>query len=1134
MTRDADVGSTILATTSASNAVGSSGPVGSSSTLPVYTRNAVSGTGVLGQPYWDQNPFSSTFSQLVQELSGFSSENLSDVRYSWYSCETDPNSQLLGLRVSSAGPAVPDDCDAIEGATTSRVELDLSMIGRWPVLAVSFGTQIWNGQIVQFAVEIPAGAPLLSSVFPSIEEFAGFGPRWSQNYSETGVGDSVVYLFGSYPSCIAPSPQWCMSFDYVWKKNGEEIPGATGSTTTAVTSYVLTPDDIGSSISLEYRIHRHNHLSTVGAVEFPGAVVTGQISQAPTPSLSGNQAFGGTLNAVLGNWDDGVARTYQWLRSGEPIEGATGTTYTLSLDDIGAVMSFQVEGSKNGYHSARRSVSTSAISLGTLTNSSPSGPIVTGVPRVGNRIQISAGASTNQQQTASYRWDEGTNLTIQWFKDGTPIAGATSTSYQITPGDLGSAISVTVTGSKPGYHTVTRSKVVTNSVGAGQLTSSTPVISGEPNVGEVLSAAPGSWTVGVLGLSQWFRDGQAIIGATGRSYTLTLDDLGSTISYTLTGSKDAYTTVTRSKTVTGLIGVPVGWTGVNRNGTTSSTQSQITAQHNEIDGVLFEYQWYVCESQTLTPSDSLPVGCSEAGFMMLPNREKSAFVLGYWGSTAVHAGKYLLVGLKSSYDGKSAWRYSPTTSRITDPPAMTGSLSVSRSVQPPEGSSLKRSNSGYYYWDLVNQESLQVDPSSAWAVVLSESDWQEYSEWRQEGYVDYRVTPPAAVGFPSPWVAGRTWYVCSQAPPGSTVLLQRGVEVYRSVPSDCVSRGSQNQFAPDISDVGKYVALAITYRNTYFSTIVFRGLSEQITLAPGIEAVAGAEKPGIVGAAEVGSTLEFQADYVGSSEITVEYQWFRCNYAAPSWSHNLPLSGIKIEDLARKRMELVPIENPEASWPDESFRPILVTPYPRCREISGATDSRYTVTDDDRQAHTNAGAWLTVFVTASNGYGSASFFAESTSRVEHAPYLEQRTSTGGSVIVPQLRCYTNSITNSFCRQYSGYAQGSTTTLKEFLPAVSGIGAVRSESWRFRGNPKPDLVQAWFICERDVPIYSVSIPEHCVEAPLTAGGISGSGGRYFTVSPEWWGSWIVSSYTATNRLGSLTQVASSVYLNGSPY
>jgi hypothetical protein len=104
----------------------------------------------------------------------------------------------------------------------------------------------------------------------------------------------------------------------------------------------------------------------------------------------------------------------------------------------------------------------------------------------------------------------------------------------------------------------------------------------------------------------------------------------------------------------------------------------------------------------------------------------------------------------------------------------------------------------------------------------------------------------------------------------------------------------------------------------------------------------------------------------------------------------------------------------------------------------------------------------------------------------------------------------------------------------FADSIPVMPRVPQQHWRFRGNPEPDLVQAWFICERDVPIYSVSIPEHCVEAPLTAGGISGSGGRYFTVSPEWWGSWIVSSYTATNRLGSLTQVASSVYLNGSPY
>lgn len=60
--------------------------------------------------------------------------------------------------------------------------------------------------------------------------------------------------------------------------------------------------------------------------------------------------FVGTkVTAVAGLWTPGTAVTYQWLRDGEPIAGATGRQYTLSRDDRGSRISVAITGTLDGY-----------------------------------------------------------------------------------------------------------------------------------------------------------------------------------------------------------------------------------------------------------------------------------------------------------------------------------------------------------------------------------------------------------------------------------------------------------------------------------------------------------------------------------------------------------------------------------------------------------------------------------------------------------------------------------------------------------------------------------------------------------------------------------------------------------------
>lgn len=61
------------------------------------------------------------------------------------------------------------------------------------------------------------------------------------------------------------------------------------------------------------------------------------------PTVSGTAKIGRLLTATTGTWDPAdVTTATQWLRDGEPIPGATASTYRIQRDDVGRVLSVRV------------------------------------------------------------------------------------------------------------------------------------------------------------------------------------------------------------------------------------------------------------------------------------------------------------------------------------------------------------------------------------------------------------------------------------------------------------------------------------------------------------------------------------------------------------------------------------------------------------------------------------------------------------------------------------------------------------------------------------------------------------------------------------------------------------------------
>ena len=87
---------------------------------------------------------------------------------------------------------------------------------------------------------------------------------------------------------------------------------------------------------------------------------TSEVTDIPAPppnqpgsiAISGEAKVGSTLTATVSDGDDFAAGKvqYQWLRDGQPIDKANGSTYTLTSDDAGHKISVRATYKDNAGH----------------------------------------------------------------------------------------------------------------------------------------------------------------------------------------------------------------------------------------------------------------------------------------------------------------------------------------------------------------------------------------------------------------------------------------------------------------------------------------------------------------------------------------------------------------------------------------------------------------------------------------------------------------------------------------------------------------------------------------------------------------------------------------------------------------
>ena len=142
--------------------------------------------------------------------------------------------------------------------------------------------------------------------------------------------------------------------------------------------------------------------------------------------------------AAIGDADGINAATvsYQWLRAGVDITGATNATYTLVQADVGSAITVTFGYTDNG--GTAESVTSAATAAVANVNDNPTGAVTIDGTVTQNQI-----LTANVAAIGDVDGIDAATVSYQWLRAGVDITGATNATYTLVQADVGSAITVT-------------------------------------------------------------------------------------------------------------------------------------------------------------------------------------------------------------------------------------------------------------------------------------------------------------------------------------------------------------------------------------------------------------------------------------------------------------------------------------------------------------------------------------------------------------------------------------------------------------------------------------------------------------------------------------------------------------------
>jgi hypothetical protein len=353
---------------------------------------------------------------------------------------------------------------------------------------------------------------------------------------------SAVTVSGAFQvggTVTATASAWTPPADlsYQWLRDGTPIPGATGA------AYSPVAADAGRLLQVKVTgtAAGYRPASTVSAPRtVAGAGPAGTFAaKAAVPTLADTPTVGVAVAAVFAGGGGGV--DYQWLRDGESIGGATGSSYTPVPADAGRLLQVQA--------SAGDAAAVSAASEVRPARFRASRPGLRGTAKVGRRITAVPGA-----------WSPRPKLAYQWLLDGQPIEGATEATLQVKPAYAGRSVRLRLTATRTGYETLEMLSEVVE-IDQGRLKAATPKIVGKAKVGETLQIARGDWGDHRRFSYLWLVGGRPVPGrtvagrpvterATGIAYKVRPEDRGKRITARVSAHAPGFKTVTKTSAPT--------------------------------------------------------------------------------------------------------------------------------------------------------------------------------------------------------------------------------------------------------------------------------------------------------------------------------------------------------------------------------------------------------------------------------------------------------------------------------------------------------------------------------------------------------------------------------------------------------
>jgi hypothetical protein len=230
-----------------------------------------------------------------------------------------------------------NDGSAIPNATSATYTFAATNVGHEISVAVTGNLAGYSTLTVSSLAIMPSAIPFTpcSAKVDTSDWLSGANTQ--PTISGVGhVGSTLTAKTGSWAAGT--------SFCIYWYANGKAIPGAFSK------SYKVQPEQLNQNLQFVVIGTDRSGNSQLRYSQFLPITNADFVNPAPW-TITGQARVGYKLGVTsTKSWAMGVTYTYQWLRNGEVISGATDKTYYATQADLGAKLSVRVCGVKLYYN----------------------------------------------------------------------------------------------------------------------------------------------------------------------------------------------------------------------------------------------------------------------------------------------------------------------------------------------------------------------------------------------------------------------------------------------------------------------------------------------------------------------------------------------------------------------------------------------------------------------------------------------------------------------------------------------------------------------------------------------------------------------------------------------------------------